>query len=441
MHVPSGAATGIDQDDLREPARHETRNFLALAAYQVVLRTGWIFKTESVIMPAFLDLVAGPNAGWLRGCLPVLNRFGQSIPPLLYARRLKVMPRKTRALWTTSLSMGLPFLVLALLCFGQDVSAAGPWMPYVFLALYGVFFVAHGLNQLVLGTVQGKLIAAQRRGRLMSVASATGSVSSIVFAVWLLDRWLSLPDGGFGYIFFFTSASFLLGATFLWALVEPPDAYHEPRSSPWGQFAAAGRILRQDAQVRRLAVVAGLYSTVHILFPHYQALGRMRLQLPLEELMLWVVVQNVGTGAASLLIGPLADARGNRLTLRLLIFAAALSPLLAIGLAHLPAAAARDFYFLVFLPIGLSPVALRTFQNYTLEIAPRSEHPRYLGTVQLCLAAPFVVSPLVGLIIDAAGYDAVFLAGSAVIVLAGLLSLRLAEPRHAAHHAVDLPPQ
>ena len=41
-----------------------SRNFLLLALHQVVIRVGWIFKTESVIIPAFLDSIAGP--GWVR---------------------------------------------------------------------------------------------------------------------------------------------------------------------------------------------------------------------------------------------------------------------------------------------------------------------------------------------------------------------------------------
>ena len=44
------------------------RNFSLIAVYQVVVRTGWIFKTESIIMPAVLDVLGG--SAWLRGCLP-----------------------------------------------------------------------------------------------------------------------------------------------------------------------------------------------------------------------------------------------------------------------------------------------------------------------------------------------------------------------------------
>jgi hypothetical protein len=42
----------------------------------------------------------------------------------------------------------------------------------VFLVLYLLFFSATGLNQLVDGTLQGKLIRANRRGRLLGIAGA-----------------------------------------------------------------------------------------------------------------------------------------------------------------------------------------------------------------------------------------------------------------------------
>ena len=103
--------------------------------YQVCLRIGWIFKTETVIMPAFLDAIAG--AGWLRGFLPVLNRLGQSVPPLLFADRLQHMSQKKWALTNTALLMAVPFLILSPLWLGLGrlgVSRTGRWwLPVVFL--------------------------------------------------------------------------------------------------------------------------------------------------------------------------------------------------------------------------------------------------------------------------------------------------------------------
>ena len=88
MDRDNSATDAVREDDRETQVRQlEPHNLLALSAYSVLLRFAWIFKTESVIIPAFLDSIAG--AGWLRGFLPVLNRFGQSLPPIFFARRLR----------------------------------------------------------------------------------------------------------------------------------------------------------------------------------------------------------------------------------------------------------------------------------------------------------------------------------------------------------------
>lgn len=84
----------------------EQHNLWTLAIQNVVLRVGWIFKTESVIMPFVVDTISG--AGWVRGCLPVLSRLGQSVPPLLYADRLRSHPLKKLPLFITSIASRFP---------------------------------------------------------------------------------------------------------------------------------------------------------------------------------------------------------------------------------------------------------------------------------------------------------------------------------------------
>src|SRR5687768_18425286 len=89
---------------------HETRNFWLLIVYQVVLRTGWIFKTESSVMPAAADAL--DPSGLARSWLPLLNRFGQSVPPVHAARQIKNLRKKKRAFIATTASMTLCFLGL-----------------------------------------------------------------------------------------------------------------------------------------------------------------------------------------------------------------------------------------------------------------------------------------------------------------------------------------
>ena len=83
--------------------------------------------------------------------------------------------------------VGLSMLSLAGLWLALGESTR-PWLPYAFLGIYVSFFVANGFNQLIQGTLSGKLIRANRRGRLLAVAGLTGSVVSTTLAWFLMQR-------------------------------------------------------------------------------------------------------------------------------------------------------------------------------------------------------------------------------------------------------------
>ena len=193
---PAASAVQLDSGPpvVSDPLPDERRNTALLVLHIVVIRIGWIFKTESVIIPAFLDSIAG--AGWVRGLLPVLNRAGGSVPAFLLSRRLKVAPQKKWVLFVATLGEAAPFLVLAWL-FGRGPSSSA-WLPVSFLILYGIFFGFAGLSQIVVGTLQGKLIRARRRGRLLALSTFGGSVPAVFLAWWLLPGWLEAPRPAWG---------------------------------------------------------------------------------------------------------------------------------------------------------------------------------------------------------------------------------------------------
>jgi MFS family permease len=166
-----------------------------------------------------------------------------------------------------------------------------------------------------------------------------------------------------------------------------------------------------------------------MLIPHYQALGRVRLGLGGADMMVWVIAQTAAGGIASVLIGPIADKYGNRFSFRLVAAGSALVPCLAVAIAGLGRELGGELYPLVFLGLGMTPVGFRLLSNYILELAPESDHPRYLSLFQLCAAVMVLWSPLLGWLIDRIGYTPVFLAVSGAIAAAALLTFGLVEPR------------
>mgnify|MGYP003816299777 CR=1 FL=1 len=314
--------------------RDEPRNLLVFAAYEIVFRVAWLFKTESVIVPAFLDALTG-GTGWIRGWLPMLSRLGQGVPPLFYADRLRDAPQKSRILRLTSLLMGAPVAAVAWIALVADPVPA-PWMPYLFLAVYVLFFSITGLNQLVQGTLHGKLIRADRRGRLMWISGTIGPALAILAAWLVLGPWLDRPGvGRFAPIFTLTAAGFLVCGMITFALSEPDDRpVDEPPVTVWSRLRTAWWVYRSDTQFRRAARVVMLLTCIVLIFPHFQWLAREQLDLDDRELMIWVVAQNVGVACFSPLSGFLADRFGNRLVIRLQCLFLFLAPLLALALAY-----------------------------------------------------------------------------------------------------------
>ena len=432
---PFERSTDAPADDLRHPRRlapRDRRNLIVLATYQILLRLAWVFKTESVIVPAFLDMIAGP--GWVRGCLPILNRFGQSVPPVLFARRLAAMRRKKMALALFTVLQGVPFLTLAAVW--ALVGQRRPmWLPPLFLLLYAIFFACTGISQLSLNTVYGKLVDPRRRGRLLSVSFFSGALIATSTAWWLLGKWLAIGPHGFTFIFLFTGCVFAVTGCWALLLAEPADTAAPTNGSMRHYVLDLYQTVRRDRQFRRLVPVALLFATVLILFPHYQALGRQRLGLSGVNLMVFVVVQNLSLGLFSLVAGPLGDRRGNRLALRWLLLGCATTPLWAVVLAWRGPQGGATWFWTIYIPLGLTPVTMRTLIHYTLELSPPNDHPRYVSALSVCLAVPFVSSPLVGWLIDHTSFEAVLLCGAAAIFLSSLLTLRLAEPRQQTRRA------
>jgi predicted MFS family arabinose efflux permease len=94
----------------------------------------------------------------------------------------------------------------------------------------------------------------------------------------------------------------------------------------------------------------------------------------------------------------------------------------------------------VFGLLGLTPVSMRLFSNYTLELVDRANHAHYLGVMSMALAGPAILASLaVGVLIDMMGYEVAFWLVSGCQVVAFLLTFRLIEPRHKSLQAKPVP--
>lgn len=407
-------------------AARESKNIVILAVHQIFFRLGWLFKTETVVVPTLVDYLAG--AAWVRGLLPTLSRVGQSIPPLFLMDRFGSCGRFKWWLASCTGSMAVLFL-LAAWVWKTTEPQKPPWVCPAILLIYFGFFVANGFYQVLFGSLQGKLIRPEHRGRLLQLSTFVGTIPSVILGWYVLGPWFAQPATGFGNIFLAAAGGF--GAATLAALfvLEPRRSVADATVSSangWGWRAA----LVHDKDLRRLLIICALVSTNWMLAPHYQAFGRARFEATPAHLAVWVIIQSVAVGVFSLVVGPVADWKGNRLAMRLLVFGSAISPVAALAIIGLSSGAAAQWYWLVYIPMGLAPLVSRVIFNYALELCEPRLHPTYQSLTNLGLALPLALSPFFGWIIDVTSFELVFGLAAISILLAGWLTFFLPEPRY-----------
>lgn len=416
--------TGAKSAEISD-SEHEDRNILVLVVHQVLFRTAWIFKIESVIMPAFLDSIT--PVGWLRGMLPLLNRSGQALVPLLLSERLSQATRKTSWLSRTTFLMSLPFLSLGALLLIPGVQESS-WLVFYFLAAYLTFFCLHGINQASFNTIQGKLIRPNRRGRLIILASVIGTPVAIGMAWILLRPWTAVEPVRFHFIFLFTGSMFFLASLVTRQITETRDPLlSKAVLSFTGRLRAVRVAVSIDQNLKRLCQFSALFVSTQLLFPYYQRLGKSLAGFEGSMLMIWVVAQFSAAAVFSWIAGYVADRRGTLSTLRILSFAAMFVPSLSLFVAWTDSV---QWYWLTFFSLGLVPVTYRMQLNYALELTSRDQHPIYVSTVVLSATVPILLSPLVGELVERFEYRPVFGAISLVLAAAWLRTLSMIEPRH-----------
>lgn len=406
---------------------HFRRNFLVLAFVFVSQRVGWIFKTESIIMPGFVYALT--DSGTIRGTLPLISRFGRSFPQFIAAHWVNRLRHKRSAFFVASLVMAMAWGVLSGVIF--FFSDSGPrFILVTFFITYTIHWIANGNTMLFGGVIQGKLIPAERRGRLLATSNTIGCFLAILAAYFLLERWLARGNNGYSFVFGMTSALFFISAFSVLVLNEPSDI-PETKNGTFASFiASSASLISKDRNFRRLIYAVSLFYGVHFLFPHYAVFGMQALGLEVRNFVPLLVAQNAVNALGSLMMGFLADRKGNKVVLGILTAVSGCIPLLAIGIASLPASLGRQLYWIVFACIGFTPVLQRIIVNYVLEICPQERHGQYLGTMNIIWMIPTMVSPLVGYAIDYFSFRPVFVACSIMVFCGAILMLKLDEPRN-----------
>ncbi len=87
-------AVDIQQQNVEQRDR---RNFVVLVLHQALMRIGWIFKTESVMMPLVLDTLHG--GAWIRGAAAHAQPTGTEHPTDFCGPRPHALNARNSSSW------------------------------------------------------------------------------------------------------------------------------------------------------------------------------------------------------------------------------------------------------------------------------------------------------------------------------------------------------
>ncbi len=310
-------------------------------------------------------------------------------------------------------------------------------MAVLFAAILG-FFVTDGISSVAWFELIAKAIPPGRRGRLYGSAQIAGGVGGMavgaLVAVVLKSPGLPFPLN-YALLFGLSGTLFLLN-------ILPFLFVHEPvHEMPTG-VAAHQRVrgfllsLVPDPERGRTFVrLTGsrlLFGLATSAFPFYILFMDRELSLSADQLGLFVSSQVFGGLVGGLAIGWIADHAGPRTVIRLSGVVCGVVPCLALAMSLLPHALRPTLVPLgtvLFVLVGVvGSASFIGFMNYLMEVSPLEQRTSYVGLFNSMAGALMVAPPVLGWLVQAVSFRALFFVTIAASLGSLLVSLGLRRP-------------
>ncbi len=416
--------------------RQQARNFRLGVINGAALNMSDVWIDTDMALTWFLSQLGVPN--WMIGLLGPIRNGSWFLPQLFVSGYMQRQPLKLPfyRLLTVGRSAALLLLLLTVTWLpGRQVIPA-------FFVLLTVYSLGSGFAGIPFMDVVAKVIPATRRGAFFSQRMFWGGILSMIASAGV-GFFLSEPDGlkfPYNYTVLFSAALIaILISMGSWCLVREPPGETDIRSGGWIEQVWRGvDLLRLNRPYRAFVLTRLALMLAQLAGPFYLIYARQVLHIPAGMVGVYLTARTVAAILSNLAWGRISDRRGNRMLIRLSNLVGLIMPLTALGLGRLGATnpalltGLAYIYPVVFIAGGAfgSGSAIGN-TNYLLDIAPPAQRSLYLGFTNTLFGVGIFTSALGGLIVDWAGFDVLLLVSVLFYLVAGLLSLRLIEPRQA----------
>lgn len=394
-------------------ADHSRRNFIAHLLNGVFIAISEAMTDLNLIMTALLSQLTTSSV--LIGLLAPLRDTGWFLPQLFISNQVERVHHKIVFYRAATVFRIAGWVALSLcLLFIEDRNL----LLWAFVGCMVVVSFSGGVGGLGYMTVTAKVVPAARRGLLFGLRELIGGGLSVVMggvgALILSGQLSGMPNRfphNYGALFAVATVFFAIGSVAFGLIVEPPDIVTS-RVTPLGQqLRRAWQVLKTDAHFRHFMFtrVAVLFARAGLPFITVYAKRHMGLG---DGFVASLVSVTLGSAlVASLALGRLNDRRGSGFVLTI----ASLLGIAQCACALLLLLAPSTVLLIVaYVFGGVSTVGYNiSFMPLLFEVIPHNEHtdqrPLYIGLTNTMLGLVLLLTSLVGLLVDFAGFAVLFI--------------------------------
>jgi MFS family permease len=403
-------------------------NFFANIADGAFFAFGLSFVSQTTILPVFVKEIGGGNVSV--GLIPVIWIVGFNVPQLIVAGTVQRSRRKKILLLQTAMGQRLPWLLLALTVFFVFGRIPSGMALVLFFVVYGLAAVGGAVNLPVWFDLVVDLTPVRRRGRLFGARSILGSLLGMAggaIAAAILTA-VATP-ANFAILFLLAFLGMMCSYLFLVSLKVPETCPEEGQSPQLLSVAELVHILRSNPGLRNFLIADALQISAATAAAFYMVHAAQRFSLPPSAAGTFTMIMMGSMIVGSLVFGFLADRYGHRVNLLCAAAASGIASLCAIVIAN-PLLYSAVFVFSA-LTVALNMISRLPF---IAELSPPATRPAVVAMANVVTAPCVFWGGISGVVADVAGFDIVFVIGSALAVGACIcLAATVREPRHATH--------
>jgi MFS family permease len=402
-------------------SRVEKRNFRLGVTNGVLYGLGTYFVSRSTVIPSFLSHLTSSSA--LIGIVSQFESIGWYLPQFFVASFVVHMPRKMplyRIGWWVRGAALFALAILTLMTSSLHVLLIGS------LLLYASFAAGAGLSGVVFLEVVAKAIPSHRRGRFFGLRITYASVLSITLGaatISLLLGHYAFPTN-FGYVFLCGAIIVTIGLGFLAIMREPREAkVPEPRTLR-EHFREGWQIYRTDKAYAKYIHTRLIMGSWTIGVPFLVLFASEKLAFKTVDLGIFIAADCIGTVAGNFWWEHLTDKRSAKKCLQMATLVSALLPIVVLLYLFLPLP--RIGYAVVFaLAAAVDAGVTIGGMTYLIEISPGHDRTTYIGLFNSLMALPLILSAAAGVLLDFAGFGALYGLVLAISIISIFAVLRL----------------